>query len=112
MNKKLPVPQNTNKVSEKSLQPKEKELAKVIKQTNEQIKEGLEKKTASTGTPIDDLHGMAKSLAIIANVGGGSVESGGGGVKTGTEALLTNAVAKSELKGIREANTSNNKKLK
>ena len=47
------------------------------------IKEGLSRETASTGTPIEDLHGAAKFMAQLSNIGGGSVESGGGGIKDG-----------------------------
>lgn len=52
---------------------------------------------ASTGTPISDLNGIAKSLAMISNLGGGSKAVGGEGVEggirnitglTGTEAYI------------------------
>ena len=35
------------------------------------IAEGLSRKTASTGTPIDELHGGAKFMAQLSNIGGG-----------------------------------------
>lgn len=50
-------------------------------QTRKTIENGLAKPLASTGTPISDLKGMARTLAMKANVGGGSIASGGHGVR-------------------------------
>lgn len=62
--------------------------------TDKQIKEGLEKPNASTGTPMDDLSGGAKVMAQLANIGKGSIETGGEGVKGGLNALMANMLAK------------------
>lgn len=53
------------------------------------IVEGLSRKTASTGTPIDELHGGAKFMAQLSNIGGGSKETGGGGIKDGFNTITT-----------------------
>ena len=50
-------------------------------QTRKVIENGLSKPLASTGTPICELKGMASTLAIKATVGGGSIASGGHGVR-------------------------------
>lgn len=56
-------------------------------QTQKVIEAGMAKPYASTGTPIAELNGMARTLAIKANVGGGSVATGGQGVR-GCDELL------------------------
>lgn len=66
----------------------------VIDATDKQIKEGLEKTTASTGFPMDDLSGGAKLMAQLSNIGGGSVETGGGGAKSGLNTIMANMLAK------------------
>ena len=48
----------------------------VSKKTNAKIKKGLEKPTASTGTPISKLHGGPKFMAQLSNVGGGGIKEG------------------------------------
>ena len=50
--------------------------------------DGLNKTTASTGTPMDKLHGGAKRMAQMSNIGGGSKATGGGGVDEGMRAML------------------------
>ena len=42
---------------------------------------------ASTGTPISELNGMARTLAIMANMGDGSIATGGRGVRGGVELM-------------------------
>lgn len=42
----------------------------------------------STGTPMDKLHGGAKRMAQMSNIGGGSKATGGGGVDEGMKAML------------------------
>ncbi len=59
----------------------------MLHRTETQIREGLSKPTAGTGTQMDKLRGMAKTVAQIANIGGGSKASGGGGVSKGIEIL-------------------------
>ncbi len=43
----------------------------MLHRTETQIREGLSKPTTGTGTQMDKLRGMAKTVTQIANVGGG-----------------------------------------
>lgn len=70
----------------------------VSKKTNAKIKKGLEKPTASTGTPISKLHGGPKFMAQLSNVGGGSVATGGGGIKEGFNTIAENVRAKETIR--------------
>lgn len=70
----------------------------VAEKTDKKIQEGLTKTTASTGTPVEDLHGGALFMAQMSNVGGGSIDTGGGGIKSGFETIAQNISAKSVLK--------------
>lgn len=45
--------------------------------------------TASTGTAISSLHGVAASNAVLAWLGGGSIAAGGGGMAAGAATLAT-----------------------
>lgn len=60
----------------------------ILNQREKQIVDGLNKTTASTGTPMDKLHGGAKRVAQMSNIGGGSKATGGGGVDEGMKAML------------------------
>ena len=60
----------------------------ILNQRGKQIVDGLNKLTASTGTPMDKLHGGAKRMAQMSNIGGGSKATGGGGVDEGMKAML------------------------
>ena len=60
----------------------------ILSQRGKQIVDGLNKTTASTGTPMDKLHGGAKRMAQMSNIGGGSKATGGGGVDEGMKAML------------------------
>lgn len=64
---------NTNKLSEAQ-----------IKQV---VDAGIQKSTASNGTPMNKLHGAAHATATLSNIGGGSVATGGGGMKQGVKLL-------------------------
>ena len=55
----------------------------IFRETREKIIDGLNKSTASTGTPMKKLHGGAKRMAEMSNIGGGSKATGGGGVDEG-----------------------------
>ena len=66
----------------------------VYKKTNAKIKKGLEKPTASTGTPIKNLKGGSKFMAQLSNIGGGSVATGGGGIRDGFNTIAENVRAK------------------
>lgn len=70
------------------------------KKTDELIKKGLECPTASTGTPIKDLNGGARFMAQISNIGGGSVETGGGDIKDGFNTIAANIAATVELNNL------------
>ena len=74
-------------------------------QTRRMIENGLSKPLASTGTPISELKGMARTLAMKANVGGGSVASGGHGVR-GCDVLFDRY---SQLIGMAKENSWQNK---
>lgn len=74
---------NSSVSSKKAIHKRTKDAEVIYAETNEKIKRGLEKATASTGTPIASLKGGAKYMAQLSNVGGGSVEIGGGGIKEG-----------------------------
>ena len=60
----------------------------ILSQRGKQIEDGLSKTTASTGTPMENLHGGAKKMAQMSNIGGGSKATGGGGVDEGMKAML------------------------
>lgn len=64
-------------------------LESVVKETYGKIQQGLEKTNASTGTPIKKLNGGAKFMAQMSNIGGGSVKTGGGGIKEGFNTIAT-----------------------
>lgn len=87
-----------------------KSALQVAKATGNKIKEGLAKPTASTGTPMNDLHGGAAVMAAISNIGNGSVANGGGGVKEGLETITIHAAAKGILAAESKHNTT--KKIK
>ena len=57
---------------------------------------------ASTGTPISDLNGIAKSLAMISNLGGGSKAVGGEGVGGGIRNITDLTGAEAYIKGYYE----------
>ena len=83
---------------------------RIIAEKGNQIRQGLSKPTASTGTPIDALHGMAKTLAQTANIGGGSKASGGGGVEAGVDALTKFNRADAVKKTINQQKSPNGQK--
>ena len=66
----------------------------VYQQTGKQIMEGLSRPTASTGKPMEELHGAAKRIAQMSNIGGGSKATGGGGIDKGLDTLTKYAQAK------------------
>ena len=55
--------------------------------TRREIETKMAIPVASTGTPISELNGMARTLAIMANMGDGSIASGGRGVRGGEELM-------------------------
>lgn len=65
----------------------EKVADSILNQRGKQIMDGLNKSTASTGTPMEELHGGAKKMAQMSNIGGGSKATGGGGVDEGMKAM-------------------------
>lgn len=68
-----------------------------FKRSGRKIKEGLCKQTASTGIPMDQIHGGAKFMAQMSNIGGGSVATGGGGIKDGFSTVLEFTAASAEI---------------
>ena len=72
----------------------EQEVDRVYRQTGKQIVDGLNKPNASTGKPIDELHGAAKRIAQMSNIGGGSKVTGGGGLDKGLDTVTKHAQAK------------------
>ena len=70
----------------------------VSKKTDAKIKKGLEKPTASTGTLISKLHGGPKFMAQLSNIGGGSVATGGGGIREGFNTTAENVRSKETIK--------------
>ena len=72
------IPTNSNSEAKNTLSTSQRKIA-----------EGLSRKTASTGTPIEDLHGGAKFMAQLSNIGGGSKETGGGGIQAGFNTITT-----------------------
>ena len=55
--------------------------------TKNQIQAGISRSTASTGTPMEKLHGAARTTSTLSNIGGGSKETGGGGMAQGLETI-------------------------
>lgn len=88
---------NSSVSSKSAIQKRAKDAEAIYVETNEKIKRGLEKATASTGTPIASLKGGAKYMAQLSNVGGGSVKIGGGGIKEGFNTFAKNQMAKGAL---------------
>lgn len=70
----------------------------IYKKTDAKIKKGQEKPTASTGTPISKLHGGPKFMAKLSNIGGGSIATGGGGIRDGFNTIAENVRAKETIK--------------
>lgn len=60
--------------------------------------------TASTGTKISSLNGIAKTNAILASIGLGSIESGGFGISGGTIVLFSIATLPIFINLIKEVN--------
>lgn len=59
---------NTQAVS-KSNASLERAADSILNQRGKQIVDGLNRTTASTGTPMDKLHGGAKRMAQMSNIG-------------------------------------------
>ena len=91
------VPNQQNPVPDPQLSKRGAEALKVVEETNARIKEGLEKETASTGTPMNSLSGAAYFTAQLSNVGGGSLEIGGGGMQEGLATIRENDRARGML---------------
>ena len=73
------------------------EAMNILEASQRKIAEGLSKETASTGTPIENLHGGAKFMAQLSNIGGGSKETGGGGIQDGFNTITTYVDAKAKV---------------
>ena len=71
-----------------------KHAQEIVEKTDSKIKNGLSRPTASTGTPMKDLNGGAKFMAQLSNIGGGSLATGGGGIRDGFNIIAENLSAK------------------
>lgn len=91
----LPVTQNGVLASKKS--NRGVEIKKIVDDTTNKIQEGLARPIASTGKPMKDLHGGPKFMAQVSNIGGGSLATGGGGIRDGFNTIAQNIRAVSEL---------------
>ena len=80
--------QKNTQVVLKSNNSLERAADSILSQRGKQIVDGINNPTASTGTPMDKLHGGAKRMAQMSNIGGGSKATGGGGVDEGMKAML------------------------
>lgn len=78
---------NIQLISNRNSSP-EKFVDNILNQRGKQIIDGLNKTTAGTGIPIKKLHGGAKRMAQMSNIGGGSKATGGGGVDEGIKAII------------------------
>lgn len=87
------MPMDTSNIQEPSV---------IKEKTDKLIQQGLECPTASTGTPIKDLNGGARFMAQLSNIGGGSLETGGGGIKDGFNTIAANIAATTALNNLPE----------
>lgn len=78
---------NTKMISKKN-SSLENVADSILEVREKQIQDGLNKTTASTGTPMERLYGGARKMAQMSNIGGGSKATGGGGVDEGMKAML------------------------
>ncbi|MDE5569208.1 MAG: hypothetical protein K2I82_00955 [Ruminococcus sp.] len=74
----------------------------MLQQSGQQIYNGLKEQYASTGYPIDWLHGGPHIGAILAAIGGGAVSTGGAGMLGGLQVLLQYAWAAGAAYGYQE----------
>ena len=86
-------------------------LKKELDETERKIHEGLSKKTASTGASIDNLHGGAKFMSQLSNIGGGSKATGGGGVEDGFNTVNKNTAVKAQLEFLEKTEKNKRKAL-
>ena len=84
----------------------------IFNQTSAKIQQGLENPLASTGTPIEKLHGGAKFMAQLSNIGGGAISQGGGGIRDGFNTIQQNTSARAVLDSIKnKLNTTEQSRL-
>ena len=86
VNKFLSKQQNSMALIQQKIH--EQEVMNNVRETREELERGLSKQTASTGRPLNEIHGIARTITIISNCGGGSKATGGKGVQGGMELLL------------------------
>lgn len=65
----------------------------MMQQAGTQIQRGLQTQYSGTGYPIELLWGGARTNAILAAIGGGTISAGGNGVYGGLQILLQYAWA-------------------
>lgn len=91
---------------------KTKVLEEIRNDAGKKIQAGLDKKTASTGTPINELNGAAKFTSRLSNIGGGSKEIGGGGMEEGFKTIAKYVDANARLQTMqRDQNTKKDENL-
>ena len=72
----------------------------IVEKTDKLIQQGLERPTASTGTPTAKLSGGALFLTQLSNIGGGSIATGGNGIRGGFNIIAANIAGKSILNSL------------
>ena len=72
----------------------------IVEKTDKLIQQGLARPTASTGTSIAKLSGGALFMAKLSNLGGGSIDTGGDGIKGGFNIIAANIAGKSALNAL------------
>lgn len=80
--------------------------------TKKKIEDGLSRPNASTGTPMDELHGAAKRVAQLSNIGDGSKATGGGGIDQGLETIINYSQVSTAKAMIEKIESQNNKGTK
>ena len=88
-----------------------KSIKKIKENIEKQIKDGINKRFSSTGTPIADLHGAPKFSAIVANIGGGAKRIGGNGMKGGILTIRQYDTANTYLKTASNINSLSRKPI-
>lgn len=71
----------------------EQEVMMNVARTRSELEKGLSKQTASTGRLLSEIHGNARTNAVISNCGGGSKATGGKGIQGGVDLLIKHSEA-------------------
>lgn len=79
-------------------------VMRIAQESEEQVRRGVNKKTASTGKLMSELKGAAKKTALLSNIGGGSKAKGGKGMDGGFDCIRRMDKSKAILETIDVAN--------